>query len=856
MDPILQTVWKDTPDNYLLPFFWQHEGHRESIPKKMEKIFQSGCRAVCVESRPFEGFGQDSWWKTLGLILEEAKKRDMKVWILDAKHYPTGDTNGVLKAKYPELRRWYLREHHVDVMGPAADTTLLIPPCQEDEEEELLQVSAFLRTGNGEELTGEPVVLSWKPGEDFLYWDVPQGCWRVFFLYKTRRGCQEATRWKANLLSEQSVAALIEGVYQPHYDHFKEYFGNTLAGFFSDEPGLDCQHLGPWGKDNGFTGRTVGDPGLALPWDEAIPPHMEARGLASPLAWFPGLWYPLKEQGPQVRLAYMDGVTRLWWRNFSHQVGNWCRAHGVEYIGHIIEDNNAHARLGCSTGHFFRGLDGQDMSGIDIVLHQVMPGMGEYQTAARISGGMADPEFFHYVLAQLAASQARQNPWMKGRAMCEVFGAYGWAEGAPVLKWLMDFLLVRGINHFVPHAFDDFYPDKDCPPHFWAEGNDPQFAGFTQLMRYTNRAAHLLYGADMEAAGGVLYHAEAEWMDKDRVMFTQKPAKACYDAHISYELIPLDYLERAPASHGVFGRGYRFLVVPSCSHLPQSFWETAHRLEQAGIPLFFVEPVPVHRGKLPGKAVTLEELPRELLALGLAHDYAAQDPLLRIARFSRKDLDCFFLFNESPRTACEALRFPVSGEYLALDLLNQTCYRGQAREGRVALTLEPGQSVILVWGGVTREEWFAFPEAPRFTKTQQLDLLWDIGLRESGKDQRFRPFRSHSPLCNITGRHGVPHFSGEILYRTTITLEPKGRALLDLGKVGMTARLFVNGQDLGMRICAPYAWDITQSLVPGENRLEVVAANSLVHRNPDPFSRYMAIPASGVQGPVLLKTQE
>lgn len=852
MNPTLQAVWNNTPDNYLLPFFWQHEGNREKIPEKLDKILESGCRAVCVESRPFEGFCQDSWWETLGLILEEAKKRDMKVWVLDAKHFPTGDTNGVLPEKYPELRRWYLREQHLDVMGPAPDTALLLPPCQE--EEELLCVCAFLRTKEGQGMAGEPLVLPVEAGQEFLYWDVPQGGWRVFFLYKTRRGCQEITRWKADLLSRQSVAALIEGVYEPHYQHFSAYFGSTLAGFFSDEPGLDCQHLGPWGQDPGMYSRTVGEPGLALPWHDELPARMEQHGLQHPLALLPALWYPLKDNGAEIRLAYMDGVTRLWQENFSHQVGGWCRAHGVQYIGHIIEDMNAHARLGCSAGHFFRSLDGQDMSGIDIVLHQVLPAMGEYQTASLAGGGMADPEFFHYMLGQLAASQARQNPRMEGRAMCEVFGAYGWAEGAPTLKWLIDFLLVRGINHFVPHAFDDFYLDGDCPPHFWAEGNDPQFSGFSQLMGYTNRAAHLLYGAEMEAAGAMLYHAEAEWMDKDRVMFSQKPAKVCYDAHIPYEIVSLDYLEQASPSHGVFGNNYRFLVVPSSAHLPKSFWQAARRLEQAGVPIFFVEPLPAREGKLPGKAVTLEELPQKLLALNLAHDYAAQEPLLRIARFTRDGMTCFFLFNEAPRKVEETIRFPASGEYLVWDLLNQACQRGRAREGRVAVSLEPGQSALFLWGGFAHEEWSAFPEALPLTKVQHLDLLWDIDLRESGRDQEFRPFRKGAPLCNVTGKDGLPTFSGEIRYRTTVELEPHGPAVLDLGRVGMTARLSVNGQDLGQRICAPYSWDISPCLVPGENRLEVVAANSLANRIQDPFSQYMAIPASGIQGPVLLKS--
>ena len=288
----------------------------------------------------------------------------------------------------------------------------------------------------------------------------------------------------------------------------------------------------------------------------------------------------------------MDAVTLLWKENFSYPLGDWCRAHGVQYIGHLIEDMNAHARLGCSAGHYFRGLDGQDMSGIDIVLHQVMPGMADYKTAALVSGGMVDGEFFHYVLGQLAASHARQNPNMNGRAMCEVFGAYGWAEGANVMKWLMDFLLVRGVNHFVPHAFDDFFPDRDCPPHFGADGNDPQFAGFTQLMHYVNRAAHYLYGTEMEASGAILYHAEAEWMDKSSAMLTQKPAKACYDAQISYDIVPLDYLETAEKNNGRFGRGYKYLVVPACRKLPERFAKICEALKNAGVPVFFVDYAP------------------------------------------------------------------------------------------------------------------------------------------------------------------------------------------------------------------------------------------------------------------------
>ena len=120
MEPILKSILENKTENYLLPFFWQHDGHDAEIPACVQKIYESGCRAFCVESRPYEHFCEDAWWKTMDIILAEAEKRGMRVWILDDKHFPTGYANGILEHEDLNLRRKFLRESHVDVMGPMA----------------------------------------------------------------------------------------------------------------------------------------------------------------------------------------------------------------------------------------------------------------------------------------------------------------------------------------------------------------------------------------------------------------------------------------------------------------------------------------------------------------------------------------------------------------------------------------------------------------------------------------------------------------------------------------------------------------------------------------------------------------
>ncbi|MBQ6171908.1 MAG: hypothetical protein IJK34_04640 [Clostridia bacterium] len=78
------------PDNHILPFFWQHGEDDEVILEELRRIAESGVGALCVESRPHEGFARDPWWDDMNLILDESTKLGLDVWVLDDKYFPTG----------------------------------------------------------------------------------------------------------------------------------------------------------------------------------------------------------------------------------------------------------------------------------------------------------------------------------------------------------------------------------------------------------------------------------------------------------------------------------------------------------------------------------------------------------------------------------------------------------------------------------------------------------------------------------------------------------------------------------------------------------------------------------------------
>ena len=87
---------------------------RRSDPDGDGKDFRVQYRAVCLEARPHPDFAGEGWWHDVDIVLDEAKKRGMKIWILDDAHFPTGQANGLLPEKYPERARRYLYTQFVE----------------------------------------------------------------------------------------------------------------------------------------------------------------------------------------------------------------------------------------------------------------------------------------------------------------------------------------------------------------------------------------------------------------------------------------------------------------------------------------------------------------------------------------------------------------------------------------------------------------------------------------------------------------------------------------------------------------------------------------------------------------------
>lgn len=835
-----------TPENYIMPFFWQHGAEESTLREYMEKIDSCGIHAVCLEARPHPDYVGPKWWQDVDVIMDEARRRGMRVWILDDSHFPTGYANGAVKNAPDHLKRWYLEEKALEVDGPlegfrlAAATDLgsrrMMGRVFQRKGETLVAVILARRQEdpNGRVWYDQLQDVTDRLENGWLKMDIPQGHWVVFTYTKLMEAVQKASD-HISFLEKESCRILLDTVYEPHWERYKEDFGKTFAGFFSDEPGF--YNLG----GTGFGMVKIGDQ-MPLPWSDQVWRLFQQR-MGGPTA-IVGLYNDLNGAQAKARVTYMDIITRMYEENFSRQLGDWCEEHGVEYIGHVLEDVGLHSRLGPGTGHYFRAMAGQHMGGIDVVLNQLIPDRDYGKNG-----------FYHYSIQQLAASAAHQNPRMKGRAMCEIFGAFGWSEGLSMMKWMADHMLVGGINWFVPHAFTEkAFPDPDCPPHFYAHGMNPQYRYMHLVFDYMNRVCHLLNGGRAAVDNAVLFPAEGEWAGGYRDYGVI--GKLCLTHQIPYELVCVDALETASVSQGRLQVGeasYRTLLVDHIDLLPDHALAQLERLYRQGACVRFVGHAPkgLDGASAPSVPVIQDEELLPLLREGAACATREYQPWLRCYKYLQEDMTVYLLVNSSMNhrldTAILVEEAPAYVWYHAEDNTLEAAQPDQ--RGWLPLSLDRGESVILLAG---RQEALPgegdLPFRPALSgERRELSGAWSISLADYREQERFQPLCVTDQLEDISSKE--PGFSGIIRYETAF--EGPAR-MIDLGRAFEGVEVLVNGRSAGVRVGYPYRYDVSALAGEGENQLTVLAATSLGDALGDDLSKQRPFSPEGILGPVTL----
>lgn len=880
MDKKIERLLKDDGENYIFPFFWQH-GEEESVLREyMRVIHDSNIGAVCIESRPHPDFCGKQWWHDMDIILDEARKRGMKVWILDDSHFPTGYANGAMAGQPDELCRQSVCCRIYDLKGKVAvrieKEELLHPdPFQKTmienyimkeqrkfDDDRILSVYAVRQDEEKNGFMDESSRIDLTPyiRNDELEWTIPEGNWKIYLLHLSRNFGYH--RDYINMMDKASCRVLLDAVYEPHYEHYKDDFGTTIAGFFSDEPELGNGHLyefnDPFGTPNDY------------PWSRELEQRLKEKMGADFGFLLSLLWE--KDADPnltaKVRYTYMDTVTKLVKEDFSVQIGSWCREHGVQYIGHLIEDNNHHTRTGSSLGHYFRGLAGQDMAGIDDIGGQVFP-QGEDVSYDNGVFQSRNGEFYHYMLGKLGSSAAALEPLKKGNSMCEIFGNYGWSEGVRLEKYLVDHFMVRGINHFVPHAFSPKeFPDPDCPPHFYAQGNNPQYRHFGCLMAYMNRVCELISGGKHVSTAAVIYHGEGDWTGKH--MTSDKIGHLLSDSQIDYDYIPQDVFAerdyfRTSIRDGILQvntQEYKAVVVPYMEYITEKFARAVIEMGETGISVWFTDDFPKgicdnYSGtmdcsgteesdetrilkvlKESCRSVKKEKIVGALWQKGI-HEIRInpENDRIRYLHYVQKNgMNIWMFVNEGT----EVYHGEIQKQTLEAENGGHTIYEYDAWENslrptkiigeNIKLTVEPLKSRIIISDPEMTEAEYKCTVTERIYEaeeksTVELSENWRRSICRSIEYPEFRQEKEVVIPDNLAAEE--PNFSGFVRYETSFYAKEYEKIYLEITDASEGVEVFLNEGSLGIQIVSPYRFELSEKVREGKNQLRIEVATTL-----------------------------
>ena len=819
-----------------------------SIRERLAKLKARGLEQVILsykgrgmEAQSFDG----TYFAALDRAVSMLKEAGFRFWLEDYAPFPTGSADGAFREpENAHLNKLFIDERHLDLTGPMTGAAIRI---------DLLTGAVFgktlhrfsQKTPTGRQrlaviacrLADNPknaaapfldeesaVLLSDRVENGLLTWDVPAGDWRIFSVFTTRESSGRAGFM--NLLSRASVELEIERVHKPLYEHLKGELEKSWIGFFYDEP-----EIGNSGGDSVFDffmlpGRRSQD--LTdidnFPWSEEMPAEMAKRD-RDWLLHLPALWYDGVGSFRKLRLDYMDAVTSLVRDNYNGQVYAFCREKGIRYFGHVLEDEGVHTRLGCGTGHYFRQQYYQDEAGIDVIAGQILPGRDRAISWYGVPN--SDGEFYHYGLAKLASSEAHINPLKQGECIAECFAMYG-QQGLRDRKFLMDHLFVNGVNRllYMPEFFAG-EPD-DC---------------YEKLTGYADTMGALLRSSRPVIQTALLYHAEAEWQEGEAAQKFQRPAAELARRQISYDVLPADVFSQPERYHADFrdgltvnGNRYRALIIPGCTMLPPA---VKAFVDHTALPVFFSSLAPAGY-----EATPLDRL-AEAVNSCLEPDLRIEGTgrrWLRVSRLERHGRRLLLLHNEAPT------------EELDLSVTASNGKRVTVWDPREDLLVEPEQ-----------ERTESGVRARLHLGRYEMAVLCVDGEKTALRLKRSR----HKNEVRMREPEGeLPlDWTGKIVYETSLTVQESTPAFLDLGSVSDYARVYVNGRSAGMRLAAPWLFDVRGLLHPGENQITVeVTASAGNGKNPAavfgiPLDALTAVPYSlaepqGILGPMEWLTEQ
>jgi hypothetical protein len=481
-----------------------------------------------------------------------------------------------------------------------------------------------------------------------------------------------------------------------------------------------------------------------------------------------------------------------------------------------------------------------------------------------------------------------------GRA--RVVGIAAMALGAMALgsPTMADFLFLGGVNHIFFHGTP--YSPSDAPWPGWqfyaAVNFGPEgglFHNLPYFNAYITRCQSVLQ--DGRSANDVLLYNPVYdvWNSGSGAISIGSPMTASFTTDgqmlfnrgYAYDNVTDRFLAKAKVVNGkvvLGGSPYTAVVIPTCHYMPLATLQNLGALARSGTTIIIQDAMPADVpgfGDLANRQSQFQALEKTLMAdapevtrsaagftrvpvgkgafligsnveqmlaaAGTPRE-AGADLGLRFVRRTHAQGYNYFLVNHGQTpidgwvTLGESAKSAVLLDPRQADRTGVAAVRqGADKATQVYLQLLPSESCILrtfTTRAVTGPAW-SYEETAG--APQPLTGTWDVKFTDGGPNLP-APFTTPTLASWTTlGDAEAKRFAGSAVY--TLTFDgPTAHAddwVLDLGQVADSARVTLNGHDVGALWCAPFTRSVGQWLQPGQNTLTVEVTNLAANRVAD-----------------------
>ena len=754
------------PDSEFSPmpfWFWNDMLDENEIKRQIGEMNEKGVNGFVIHPRigiPREiPYMSETYLGYVKCAVEEADRLGMKVLLYDEGMYPSGSAHGMVVEKHPEFATRGIRLEESQNSTPELEA-----------DEKLLFIFTAKKISN-DSLDKESIQI-YEGGElqnGYVFLHLIEG-----FTHGHIRGIHEGEDdWEnpprsADILRYEAVSSFIELTHEAYYKTLSEYFGNTVIGIFTDEPSV--------------LGR--GEDKRMKPWTVDFSEELERVGIEP--CDIVAMWYDVGEETEKIRKKYMEAVYHRLSKTFYKQLSDWCVSHGIALAGHPGKSWD----IGL--------LKYFHIPGQDLVFRRVAP---------EESKALTGPDT---VQAKCSADSARHRG--RRRNMNECFACGGkdgieWSFNAGDMKWTMDWLLIRGVNMLVPHAF--FYSLRgevrfgERPPDVGM--NNIWWKHYNAFSDYIKRMSYMMTDSVNTASVAVLCRA-------NEMPFAI--AKPLYENQIEFNYLEEELLKDGSCTiqNGrikIASQCYDTLLIEDISLIG----DEVERFSQDGGKVIVYDPTGEAHGEnmisVSSFEKTLDYLKKDLVITPSAKD-------LRASHIVKNGEHFYILVNEGEKPITGEISFLADG---AVSVFDPWSGSETERKGNT-LSLDRRMSLILCAGKhPSQKTVLHFTERYGAPKREIEPDYWHIG----GKPVT---------LGSWTEDETLKDFYGTVSYETNfeIDLEDAKTILLDMGAVGEQAEVTVNGEYVGYRLWAPYVLDLTDFVQNGKNSLRIEVTNSLANK--------------------------